>query len=103
MAHHTVTGQVDEPIDQVAAELRKEAAAEDWSLAEGAGDAHTLVFRKGLTATSWGAELSVELDAETETRTKVTVRTHETWAITDWGRGSRAARRLLTAIGADID
>lgn len=27
MAHHTVTGTIDEPVDQVAAELRKEAAA----------------------------------------------------------------------------
>ena len=45
----------------------------------------------------------VELEAASPSQTDVMVTTGEPLAITDWGRGSRAARRLLEALGAEVD
>ena len=99
----TVRGTLDEPLDEVGTSLRQEAAADGWSLAEGESGPAVLVFKKGTTATSWGSELRVELEAASPSQTDVMVTTGETWAITDWGRGSRAARRLLEALDAEVD
>jgi hypothetical protein len=98
-----VRGTLGESLEQVRTELRKEAAAEGWSFAEGESGPDVLVFKKGTTATSWGSELSVALEAASDSQTHVTVITGETWAISDWGRGSRAARKLLKGIGAELD
>ena len=103
MAHHRVNGTLDEPLEEVEASLRKEAGSEGWALAEGESGPGLLVFKKGTTATSWGAELRVSLEEASANQTNVTINTHETWALTDWGRGSRAARRLLKGIGAELD
>ena len=99
----TLHGTLDEPLKDVSASLRQEAAAEGWSLAEGESGPGALVFKKGVTATSWGSELKVELEAASESQTDVTVTTGENWALTDWGRGSGAARRLLEGLGAEVD
>jgi hypothetical protein len=47
-----------------------------------------------------GSQLTVELESASPSQTRLTVSTAETWAITDWGRGKRAAHRLLDALGA---
>lgn len=98
-----VRGTLDEPLEQVRRDLRAEAAVEGWSLAEGESGPDVLVFKKGTTATSWGSELRVALEAASDSQTHVTVTTGETWAISDWGRGSRAAKKLLNGIGAELD
>jgi hypothetical protein len=58
------------------------------------------VFKKGASAFSWGSKLTVSLAAHSPAETRLTVTTHERWAIADWGRGTRAAHRLLDALGA---
>ena len=41
-----------------------------------------------------------ELEAASEASTRITITTKETFSLTDWGRGKRAAQRLLGAVGA---
>jgi hypothetical protein len=84
--------------------LRRAAADLGYTLAEGQSDAPThLVFKKGVTAFSWGSELRVTLTAPTPSESSITVTTGEVLGITDWGRGKRAATRLLDATGATAD
>jgi len=62
----------------------------------------TLVFKKGMRVFSWGSSLTVRFEAASATQTRLTITTSEVLAITDWGRGKRAAVRLLDAVGAEI-
>ncbi|MGH3481039.1 MAG: hypothetical protein ACRDQD_29970 [Nocardioidaceae bacterium] len=99
----TVHAHLDEPREQAATTLRKAAGDQGWNLAEGASDTDTLVFRKGMTLFSWGAEITVQLDETADNETGLTFTTKETWAFTDWGRGRRAIGKLLDAAGAEKD
>ena len=84
--------------------LRRAAADLGYTLAEGQSDAPThLVFKRGVTAFSWGSEVRVTLTAATQSETAITVTTGEVLGITDWGRGKRAATRLLDAVGATVE
>jgi hypothetical protein len=80
------------------ASLRAQYVAEDegWVLVEGGTD--LLVFKKGVSLRSWGSKLSVELDASSPSETLVTISIDET--VDAYGRGSRAAHRLLDLLGA---
>ena len=69
-------------------------------MAEGLGPPNVLVFKKGASLWSWGSQLSFELAPASPSSSRLTVTTGETFAITDWGRGKRAAQKLLTALGA---
>jgi hypothetical protein len=86
--------------DETSTALRRAAADLGYTLAEGQSDAPThLVFKKGVTAFSWGSELRVTLTTVTPSETAITVTSAEVLGITDWGRGRRAASRLLDAAG----
>jgi hypothetical protein len=90
--------------EETSTALRRAAADLGYMLAEGESDAPThLVFKKGVTAFSWGSELRVTLTAPTPSETSITVTAGEVLGITDWGRGKRAAMRLLDAAGATAD
>jgi len=91
-------------LEETSAALRRAAADLGYTLAEGQSDAPThLVFKKGVTAFSWGSELRVTLTAASPSETSITVTHGEAFAITDWGRGKKAATRLLDAAGATAD
>jgi hypothetical protein len=94
-----VTGRIDLDPDEAAAKTRATAASMGYALAEGPTSHDVLVFRKGMTFFSWGSGLTVKLSPDGEA-TALTITTRETFAITDWGRGKRAAHRLLASIGA---
>jgi hypothetical protein len=96
----TVQGLVDGPLEQVREHTRRVAAEQGWALAEADSGSDLLVFKKGVSAFSWGAQLSVSLDSPAPAETRLTIATGETFAITDWGRGKRAAGRLLDGLGA---
>jgi len=98
-----VHAHLDEPLEQASATLRAVAAEQGWSLAEGESGPDVLVFKKGVKATSWGAEIQVGLRSASPGVTKLEFETHETFAITDWGRGRRAIAKLLEAAGAEKD
>ena len=71
----TVHAHLDEPPEQAATTLRKAAGDQGWNLAEGASDADTLVFRKGMMLFSWGAEIAVQLDRSGDSETGLTFTT----------------------------
>jgi hypothetical protein len=97
-----VRGVTSASVEQTSDALRKAASAQGYTLAEGESQQPTvLVFKKGVTLVSWGSELRATLASEGSS-TSVTFTAGETFAITDWGRGKRAATRLLTAIGATL-
>lgn len=76
------------------------AAQHGYSLSEGESGPDRLVFKKGAKLYSWGSQLTVGFSEMSPTETKVTIDTHETFAITDWGRGKRAAAAFFQALGA---
>jgi hypothetical protein len=98
----TIAGTIDLPLEQAATKLREAAGAMGYSLAEGTSSADALVLRKGISLVSWGSGLTVRLTAASPTVTSIEVTTKETFAVTDWGRGKRAAQKLLAAAGGRI-
>lgn len=99
----TVHAHLDEPLSEATATLRQVAAEQHWALAEGRGPAGMMVLKRGVTATSWGSEITVRLSEVSPAETKLEFRTHEAWAIIDWGRGRRQVGRLIDALGASPD
>lgn len=100
----TVHGTLNQPVDEAAAAVRATAAEHGYALAEGGGgNAQTLVFKKGVSLFSWGSQLTVALAATNPTTTRLTIDTRETFAMFDWGRGERAATKLLQSLGAAPD
>ena len=96
----TIPATLAQPLEEATATTRRVAGEKGYSLAEGESGPSSLVFKKGASALSWGSKLTVSLAAHSPTETRLTVTTHETWALADWGRGKRAAHRLLDALGA---
>ena len=99
----TAHAHLDEPQDEAVMTLREVAGEQGWSLAEGETRPGVLVFRKGVSPTSWGSEIRVQLEAVGPAETRLTFATGETWALTDWGRGRRQVAKLLEAIGGTKD
>lgn len=99
----TVHAHLDEPLSEATATLREVAAEQDWALAEGKSGGDVLVFRKGVSPLSWGSEIRVRLHEVSPSDTELEFSTHESWAITDWGRGRRQVRKLLDALAASPD
>lgn len=99
----TVTGTIDQPIDDARVATRRAAGEDGWSLSEDQSAGDVLVFKKSSSAYSWGAQLSVQLEAASESQTRLIVSTDQKWALAEWGRGRRAAKRLLMDAGARVD
>jgi hypothetical protein len=95
-----VTGTLDQPLDKAMEATRRVAATQGYALAEGGGGPNTLVFKKGAKLWSWGSQLTIGFEAVSDSETRLSIKTGETFAVTDWGRGKRASHRLLDALGA---
>jgi hypothetical protein len=96
----TVQGTLDVSLDEANAAIRSAAAQQGYALDEARSGREGLVFKKGITLVSWGSELSVQFEAASPSQTRLTLSTGETFGITDWGRGKRAAQKLLVGVGA---
>ena len=96
-----LTGTLDQSLEEAIAAVRRVAAGQGYSFAEAESGPNLLVFKKGASAFSWGSRIRVNFEATSPTQTRLFVATKETWAIADWGRGNRAAHRLLEALGAN--
>lgn len=96
----TLHATVNQSPDDAALELRKVAAGQGYSFFEGHSVSDTLVFNKGVGAFSWGSSLTVTLKSSSPSITSLAVTTTEVFAVTDWGRGKRSAKKLLEGIGA---
>jgi hypothetical protein len=97
----TVRATLSGTPEETSTALRRAAADLGYTLAERESELPThAVFKKGVTAFSWGSDLRVTLTTGTPSDTAITVTTGEVVGITDWGRGKKAAMRLLDAAGA---
>lgn len=96
----TVHAKMDMPPDEASTAVRRQAAALGYALAEGQSGPGLFVFTKGVTLFSWGSKLIVKIEPVKKNGTHLTITTDESFAISDWGRGRRAALRLLDPIGA---
>ena len=98
----TVQGTIAQPETGASAAIQRVAAEQGWQLSQGESGGGWIVFNKGMSAFSWGSQIRVHFQPTGPSETRLTVSTGETFAITDWGRGKRAARRLLEGAGARI-
>jgi hypothetical protein len=94
-----VFGTFGETPDAVHAALRRAGAELGYALDEATTTGDVVVLKKGIRLYSWGSQLCVTLVAAAGGGTTATVHTAETFALTDWGRGERAAKKLLGAAG----
>lgn len=95
-----VKGVLDQPIEEAIKATRGVAGSQGYAVAEG-HEPNMLIFRKGIKLYSWGSELRVRFEESPESsETQLSIDTGEIFAITDWGRGKRAGRKLLNALGA---
>ena len=99
----TVHATLNRTPAEAATSIRRQAAALGYALAEGQSGPDVFVFTKGVALFSWGSSLTVKVEHDPKTRTHLTVTTHESFAISDLGRGERAAGRSLDAVGAQYD
>jgi hypothetical protein len=97
----TVRARMQEPVDQVLVRLRQVAGEQGWTAAGHDSSPRGLVLKKGVSAWSWGSEMTIDLEATTETETLLTFTTREVMVLTDWGRGARQVRELLQGLGAE--
>ena len=96
----TVHASYAGPPGQVADALVRAGQSLGWSFAAHKSPPGMVVLEKGLSLTSWGSTLMVQLQQTGPELTRLTVTSGETMAAYDWGRGKRNARKLLDAIGA---
>ncbi|AEI13491.1 hypothetical protein [Cellulomonas gilvus] len=91
-------GTVGRPLDEVRWAIDAVAPQQGWTLGFGS-TREVAVLTKGMTLWSWGATLHVHLQ-DLGGITRLTCDTREELpALTDWGRGKRAAQRLVEALG----
>ena len=96
----TLHRTLNQPLEQVSFGLRKAAGLQGWAFLEAHSTTTLLLFQKGPSPVSLGAELRVQLHAQSASQTDVTIITGEIVAKTDWTRGQRAAERLLDDLHA---
>ena len=96
----TVTGTMAQPAHEAMTAAQVIAGQQGYALAEPLCGPTRLVFSKGMTLVSWGSKLIVDFQRTSPTSMRLTITTSETFALSDWGRGKRAAQKLLDALGA---
>src|SRR5262245_37043522 len=98
----TVRGTMTQNPAEAREAVRQAADVQGWKLDEARSTPDVVVLIKGMTAFSWGSELRVTLEPADQ-GTRIAVHSAEAFALTDWGRGKRAAVRLLVVLGAQRD
>ena len=94
-----IQGRLNEPLDDAAVAVRRQAAFQGYAFAEGESAPKLLVFKKGSSAYSWGSRMVVALGAVSESETRITITCKES-GLLDLGRGKRTAHKLLDGVGA---
>jgi hypothetical protein len=95
-----IQGTIDVSVDDAAVAVRRQAAFQGYAFAEGESTPKLLVFKKGASGYSWGSKMVVALGAVSPGETRITITSKESWALLDWGRGKRAAHKLLDGVAA---
>jgi hypothetical protein len=90
---------VDMPIADVRAQVGAYATSKGWESREERSTEDSMVFRDGVSLSSWGQWVTVTLTAGSETQTTVAVSTKPAGVQKiDWGKGKKLAKELLAAI-----
>ena len=97
-----VQGTLGKPVEEVDDVLRRIATEQGWAYEATQSSPARLVFTKGLNWFTWGSRLEAAFAASGPGASTITISTSEKFGWSDWGRGRRAATRLLEAAGADI-
>ena len=92
---------IQRPVAEAMTETRRVASDQGYSFAEAESGPDVLVFKKRASLFSWGSGLRITFEATGPSATQLSIVTSETFAVTDWGRGKRAVRKLLDALGAE--
>ena len=104
MATSTVHAHADEPREQTRLDLAQSGCRAGLESCRRESGVDVLVFKKGLSWTTWGTKMTVVLEEEgSASKTKLTFISHCVYAITDLGRGRREVARWLAASGANED
>ena len=98
----TVQATIPQPAEQVFAVLQQAAAQVEYRYDPSKSRPGVWAFVRDASLWSWGSQINVSFRPVSPTQTNVTARTYEKMAVWDWGRGKRAATKLLTAAGATV-
>jgi hypothetical protein len=92
---------VDQPIADVRGQVGAYAAAKGWEPRDERSTDDSMVFRDGVSLSSWGQWVTVTVTSVSDTRTLVSVSTKPAGVQKiDWGKGKKLAQGLLTALEA---
>ncbi|MGH1562848.1 hypothetical protein [Mumia sp. DW29H23] len=98
-----VQAVVNQPPAAAVEALRMAAARQGWAYDLARSEPWLEAFRKGASAFSWGATMTVQVvPGASPTETVFRFTTSESFAITDWGRGRRAVQRLVQSLGGRV-
>ncbi len=98
----TLKATLRQPPADAAIAVRRAAGELGWTFDENQSSAETLVFKRGASGYSWGAEYRVRISPNDNATSLLVVETTQKFSLLDWGRGKRAAHRLFEAVGADV-
>jgi hypothetical protein len=96
----TMQATLDRPIAEARDAVLRTAPTQGWRFQPAQSLEDVLVLTKGISLVSWGSKMTVQLRATSPSTTHLTMITGEVFALADWGRGKRAVRQLMEAIGA---
>jgi hypothetical protein len=94
---------LEETLDQAIADVRAQvgayAASQGWQYHEERSTDDSMVFRDGMSVSSWGQWVTVTLAPVSESQTRVSVSTKPAGVQKiDWGKGKKMAKQLLAAL-----
>ena len=93
-------GWVPRPYAEVWPAFDGVAASQGWQVAPSSTE-NTRHYSKGMSAFSWGANITVYLQ-DSQTHTRVTVDTTST-TLVDYGKARGVVEKLLVALGGTLD
>ncbi|MFT3851638.1 MAG: hypothetical protein QM733_02685 [Ilumatobacteraceae bacterium] len=98
----TVQGTTQHPAEQLFPVLQHAATQLKYRYDPTKSRPGVWAFVRDASLWSWGSQINVTVQPVSPTQTQLTAQTYEKMAIWDWGRGKRAATRLLNAAGATV-
>ena len=97
-----VRGAIQRSADQLFPALQQAAAQLKYRYDPTKSRPGVWAFVRDASLWSWGSQINVTIQPTSPAQTNLTAQTYEKMAIWDWGRGRRAAQKLLAAAGATV-
>ena len=90
---------VDQPIADVRGQVGAYAASKGWEPRDDRSTDDAMVFRDGVSLSSWGQWVTVTVTSVSGSQTHVSVSTKPAGVqMVDWGKGKKLAKGLLVAL-----